>query len=100
MKDISFQKFKSLIKNDPKAIVLDVRTSEEFSCGHLPGAINVNFFEDFLKKADALDKLKNYYVYCAAGSRSESACHILDDKVQGNVYNLYEGIDKWPYEIE
>lgn len=61
-------------KKDKNAIILDVRTPEEFSEGHVPDAVNIPL--DKLSSA-ALDKLKKHYVYCRSGARSEAACDYL-----------------------
>ena len=56
------------------ALVLDVRTPEEFSGGHVPGAINVPHTE----VAERLDELGNdrsrpVVVYCERGGRAAQA---------------------------
>ena len=59
------------------AVLLDVRTPEEFAEGHLPGAINVPVSElpsriSELPKTDA-----GVVVYCRSGNRSARAAGIL-----------------------
>lgn len=55
--------------------LLDVRTPEEFSAGHIKNAVNINLYDsEFIKKATAqLPKDKTIYVYCAVGARSNQA---------------------------
>lgn len=65
-------------KKDPKGVILDVRTPDEFFGGRVPGALNVPL--DRLGSA-SLDKAKKYYVYCHSGARSSAACDYL--KKQG-----------------
>ncbi|MCC6137323.1 MAG: rhodanese-like domain-containing protein [Bdellovibrionaceae bacterium] len=56
------------------AMVIDVRTAEEFSGGHAKAAMNIDFKQkDFEKNISKLDKNKKYYVYCQAGGRSAKA---------------------------
>lgn len=67
-------------QNDLKSgILVDVRTPEEYSAGHLEGALNVNWLsEDFLKVMDTLPKGKTLFIYCQKGGRSARAAHALD----------------------
>ncbi len=53
------------------AAVIDVRTPEEVATGHLHGSININIEgADFETQMNALDKTKNYVVYCRSGHRA------------------------------
>ena len=42
---ISASDFNQMIKNDKSAIIIDVRTPEEFNKGHLRNALNINWFD-------------------------------------------------------
>lgn len=58
------------------AVILDVRTPQEFASGHAPGAINIPV--DVLpQKLKQLDKSKPIITCCASGMRSGSAASIL-----------------------
>ena len=69
------------------AIILDVRTSGEFSTGHIKGSINipVNSLSKNLAKLKA--KNKPIITCCASGMRSASAKSILQSNSFSNVYN-------------
>ncbi len=56
------------------AIIIDVRTPEEFAAGHLDGALLYNV-QDPLFEANiaALDATATYVVYCRSGNRSAQA---------------------------
>ena len=62
-------------KQPAGAIVLDVRTAEEFAQGHLPKAINYNVLDTvaFQQQINQLKKDKHYVVYCRSGKRSKTA---------------------------
>ncbi len=60
------------------AVLLDVRTEEEYSDGHIPGSKNVPV-ERIEKVADVItDKNTPVYVYCLRGSRSASAVSAME----------------------
>jgi rhodanese-related sulfurtransferase len=82
---------------DEKGVLLDVRSANELAIIKIPGCINIDIFEGqgFIYKLEELDKTKNYYVYCAAGSRSANACNIMKELGFENAYNLVGGISQW-----
>jgi rhodanese-related sulfurtransferase len=93
VKNVSVDEAEKLI-NDKKAIVLDVRTPEEFAKGHIPGAKNVDFNDDnFAKNVGALDPKTPVLVHCGAGGRSTQALPALKDKEI--VYHLKDGFKAW-----
>lgn len=56
------------------AVLLDVRTPEEFATGHLEGAINIDIQSaDFDARVSELDPDATYLVYCRSGNRSGQA---------------------------
>ncbi|MBT2162435.1 rhodanese-like domain-containing protein [Zobellia barbeyronii] len=75
-------------------ILVDVRTPEEFSAGHLDNALNINWFDtDFIKSVDTIDRARPVYVYCKMGGRSAKAAHVLDSLGFSKVVNLEGGYD-------
>lgn len=84
-----------------KAILLDVRTPEEFGFGHLEGAMNINWYDaDFKDKVAALDRLKTVYVYCKAGGRSAKAADVMREMGFKKVVNLEGGYDAYTAGLE
>ncbi|WP_396190873.1 rhodanese-like domain-containing protein [Flavobacterium sp.] len=76
--------------------LLDVRTPEEYAVEHLENASNVNWnSDDFVAKAEKLDKTKPVFVYCKVGGRSNQAAIKLLELGFKEVYNLDGGIMKW-----
>lgn len=62
------------------AMVIDVRTPEEFNDGHLEGAERIGIADsDFLERIDALDKTEDYYIYCRSGNRAGQAINAMLD---------------------
>ena len=83
-------------KGNPKFVVLDVRTPEEFKTGHIEGAINIdinsNAFKDEIGK---LDREKTYLVYCRTGRRSKEAVQIMRGLGFRNLLRFEGDIVKW-----
>jgi len=77
-------------------IVIDVRTPEEYSGGHLDQALNINWYDaDFIQQFDTIHKNKTIYVYCKKGGRSAKAAHVLDSLGFSKVVNLEGGYDRF-----
>lgn len=84
-------------QKDENAVILDVRTPEEYEQGIIPNAINIDIYkgQGFIYLLEELDKTKNYYVYCHAGSRSAKGCEIMSEMGFQESYNLIGGISTW-----
>jgi rhodanese-related sulfurtransferase len=97
--DVDVAKFAELIA-DSTVTVLDVRTADEFSDGHIEGAVNIDVKEsDFLEKAKAmLPSGKTIAVYCRSGRRSKEAAQKLANMGYINIYE-FGGIINWTGEI-
>lgn len=71
---------------DDGAVVIDVRTPEEFRGGHVKNSINIPV-NTIGNKADSLKKHKHIILCCASGGRSGMATSMLKAKGFTNVYN-------------
>ena len=91
----------SQFEADENAVILDVRTEDEFNEGFIANTINIDIHrgQDFVNEIEALDKSKNYYVYCRSGMRSAKACEIMNQLGFENAYNLIGGITEWEGEV-
>ncbi len=83
-------------ENDAEnAILVDVRTPEEYQAGHLENAININWYDaDFTDQIETLDKDKTLYLYCKLGGRSAEAANKLTS-LGYNVVDLTGGYDAY-----
>ncbi len=75
----------------PDAVVIDVRTPEEFARGHLKDALNINVLaDDFREQIQALglDPNTPIYLYCRSGRRSQRAAEILREMGFRQLYNI------------
>ncbi|HEU0136917.1 MAG TPA: rhodanese-like domain-containing protein [Flavobacterium sp.] len=95
--NLSQDEWASKLESDPNAVVIDVRTEDEWNEGIIPDAVNMDIYQAqaFVYKVEELDKTKNYYVYCKAGGRSEQACRIMNQMGIENTYNLSGGMMNW-----
>ena len=77
------------------ALVIDVRTTQEFAQGHLPNALNIPHNQ--IKQGIKINKVKpktEIVVYCKSGFRAGLAKKILAKAGYKNVYNAggYEAL--------
>lgn len=73
--------------NGSKYIVLDVRTRDEFTSGHLEEALNIPLGEIEDGSVPECDFDTKIFVHCASGARSERAKNILESRGFRNVEN-------------
>lgn len=77
--------FKELIRKG--AVILDVRSREEYAGGHIDGSINISL-DSLNRNLNRLkDKNKPVITCCASGMRSASAKSILKANGYLHVYN-------------
>ncbi len=91
---------KALLDSDPKVVLLDVRTKEEYATGHIPAAVLLPYDVISEKSAKAAIPSKDsvVIVYCRSGRRSAIAADTLRNLGYRTVWDL-GGINRWPYEI-
>lgn len=75
-------------RENKEIVLVDVRSSQEYSQGHIPGSINIPL--DSIEKIDevASDKNALLYVHCLSGARSGRAVSILKSMGYKNVKNI------------
>ena len=97
MEDLTQEEWVSQLESDANAVILDVRTDAEVADGIIPNAIHIDIHkgQGFIDELEALDKTKNYYVYCRSGNRSGQACAIMENLGFNNTYNLLGGMLEW-----
>jgi len=93
---LSATEFADKIKELPGAPIVDVRTPDEFSKGHLSYALNYDWNgNEFDKQIAQLDKSKPVFVYCLSGGRSGAAANKMRADGFKQVYEMDGGIMKW-----
>nr|WP_302104716.1 rhodanese-like domain-containing protein [Polycladomyces sp. WAk] len=73
--------------------VLDVRKAEEWTKGHIPGAIHIPLDELPLRLGE-LDPNREWIVVCRSGNRSAKACAYLAER-GFRVRNMRGGMLAW-----
>jgi thioredoxin 1 len=93
---LSANEFAEKIKELTTAKIIDVRTSEEFSKGHIANANNYDWNgNEFENQIATLDKSEPVFVYCLSGGRSSSAANKMRSSGFQNVYELDGGLMMW-----
>lgn len=89
-------KLKKALDDKENIIVLDVRTTGEYSRGKIAGSINIPL-DEVKKKVEIVipDKQAKIYVYCLSGSRSVFAVDEMIRLGYKNVYNIPNGLLVW-----
>lgn len=91
-KSITMTQAAPLIK-DGELHLIDVREVNEYTGGHVPGAINLPLTQ-LADRFEELSKDKTYHIICQSGMRSARACSFLAS--QGyEVVNIQDGIEAW-----
>jgi rhodanese-related sulfurtransferase len=76
--------------------LIDIRTPEEFSRGHIKNAKNIDFYSsNFQDQISKLDKKQPLYIYCASGNRSGQALKQLSNLSFKEFGDLEGGIKAW-----
>lgn len=78
-----------MLQQNPTALLIDVRSADEFATGHLHRAINIPH-EQIGQQITQLtnDKDQTIYVYCRSGRRSALAKTVLNELGYKNVEDL------------
>lgn len=99
--NLSQEEWATQLAKDNNAAILDVRTKDEWNEGIIAGAILIDIYkpQEFMARLEAMDRSKNYYVYCKAGGRSQQACQIMRQIGFDNTYNLVGGMSHWNGEV-
>lgn len=85
--DLSLEEAMNIFNNQ-KALLIDVRTPEEYKANHLASAINIPFYniENFTNEIK--NKNEIILLYCKTGKRSNIAKEILMQNGFRNVYTV------------
>lgn len=94
---VSAREAKEMMDENKDAVVVDVRTREEYERRHIPGAISLPLAAIEQQAPRALSPSDAILVYCRSGSRSKQAAEKLAAAGYKKVFD-FGGINDWPYE--
>lgn len=78
---------------DRGALVIDVRSQQEFDAGHLEGALHIPFDQtDEIARAIGEDRQREVVLYCGSGRRVGIAIDALEERGFEALYNA-TGLD-------
>lgn len=99
--NLNQEEWRAQLAQDENAIVLDVRTPEEWAQGIIPDAVLLDIYQGpaFIEAVRQFDPSKSYYVYCKAGGRSQQACLLMHDLGFEKTYNLIGGMMEWDGDV-
>jgi rhodanese-related sulfurtransferase len=88
--------YKKIQAKENNFVLLDVRTSDEFSRGRISGSINIPL-DQIPDKVETIlpDKNKTVYVYCLSGSRSVQAVSLMRQLGYNNTFDMISGMMAW-----
>lgn len=97
-RQITMEEAVTMLEEETEYIILDVRTAEEYSEKHIPGAINIANESIGTEDIPELpDKDQLILVYCRSGNRSKQASEKLVKLGYTNIVEI-GGINRWPGE--
>ena len=75
-------------------VVIDVRTSEEYASGHIPGALNIPF-DQVAQRIFEIEARHGVALYCMVGPRARKGESALLDAGYTSVLHLEGGLAAW-----
>ena len=98
-RQITMEEAVTMMEEENGYTILDVRTAQEYSEKHIPGAINIANESIGTEDIPELpDKDQLILVYCRSGNRSKQASEKLVKLGYTNIVEI-GGINSWPGEI-
>ena len=96
IKTVSAEDVKAAIDKKEKAVILDVRDPNEYTAGHLPGAMNVSRGTlEWGIWGKVPDQSAKIYVYCKTAGRSALATKTLNDLGYKNAVLMDAQFEDW-----
>lgn len=76
--------------------IIDIRTPNEYSEGHLQNSVNIDYYSaDFKTRLSKMDREVPVFVYCKSGMRTRSSLEVFRVLGFKEVYVLSSGLNDW-----
>ncbi|MGD9497870.1 MAG: rhodanese-like domain-containing protein [Armatimonadota bacterium] len=92
--DVTANQLEAMLSDGQPLVVLDVRTSEEYSATDIPGSVNIPLSE-LEDRLGELSRAVRTVCVCASGVRSAQAAQLLAANRFVRLYNLAGGLATW-----
>lgn len=96
--DVSITEAQKMWQNK-SAIIIDIRTPEEYNAGHIPGVPLIPLDQLSARSAE-VPKDQKVLLICRSGNRSSQGVKLLRGKGFENVYNVIGGMLAWRGPVE
>src|ERR1700710_845410 len=106
VEEVDPSEVKSTLSNGNGVVLVDVRESDEWDAGHIPGAKHIprGYLESRVEGVVGNDRDQRVVIYCASGQRSALAANTLKSLLgYENVASMNGGITLWKdrgYDVE
>lgn len=98
MKEMTAKEVETLLNEQKRLSIIDVREVDEVAEGKISGAVNIPLgLVEF--RMHELDKSKEYIMVCRSGARSGRATQFLEGR-GFNVINMTGGMLSWEGKVE
>jgi molybdopterin/thiamine biosynthesis adenylyltransferase/rhodanese-related sulfurtransferase len=94
MDSITTKDLRTLLANDFKGVLIDVREPDEHAVAHIEGSVLIPL-NTLPEHVDSLPKDREILIHCKAGGRSARAVQFLLDHGFHDVKNVSGGMDAW-----
>ena len=91
---ISCQSLISL-SNQDQALIVDLRSSEDFNSGHITASINIPVNDVSRRSNEIINSTKSVVLVCETGSSSTNAGETLKKEGLKDIFILRGGINEW-----
>ena len=95
VKELSPKQFNRVLKLNPNAVLIDIRTKEDFKLAHIESARLAPSSKELFHLIDSLGSSKDYLLYCKYGERSIDAGKMIFDKYKIKICSLEGGLEYW-----
>jgi rhodanese-related sulfurtransferase len=99
VEEITAAELQRMVDRGENITIIDVRSAAEYDSGHIPGSINIPVAE-LPGRMDTLNDDRPVACVCASGQRSGQAAQMLALAGFSRVYNVEDGVNGWPGELE